>query len=173
MTPTQPETIPPVVVRILRPNMELVRPLDALTLWLYVLHGVALTQVSSAHGYAAVVPKVPLPTNVKVKVFGAEEPPVMYPETRTYRTAASTTVIATNRIVAIIGDTPRFLALFTLLLNFIVHTFSLTRPNGPCVEEGKRHIARKFYTPTCWIISQWSVRPTHGRDAFIDWTGPL
>ena len=45
---------------------------------------------------------------------GAELGPCVRPEISTYSTAASTTVIATSRIVAMIGDTPRFRAFLQL-----------------------------------------------------------
>ena len=40
--------------------------------------------------------------------MGVEPGPCVNPEISTYSTAASTTVIATSRIVAMIGDTARF-----------------------------------------------------------------
>jgi hypothetical protein len=52
---------PPFVPRILIPKLAVVSPLDALTLKLYVLHGLAVTQVANAQLYAAVVANVPDP----------------------------------------------------------------------------------------------------------------
>jgi hypothetical protein len=61
--------------------------------------------------------------NANVVPIGTElAPPDVSPEISTYSTAASTTVIATSKIVAIIGDTPRFRA-FLQLRGFIPNTF--------------------------------------------------
>jgi hypothetical protein len=51
---------------------------------------------------------------VKALPIGVLPGPCVSPEISTYNTAASTTVIATSKIVAMIGDTPRFRAFLQL-----------------------------------------------------------
>src|ERR1700730_9673240 len=75
--------------------------------------------------------------------------PFVRPEIRMYSTAASTTAIATSKIVAMIGDTPR-LPFFLHRRGLVVHWFircflrgMLTHPTGEC--EGPHPLLEPSY----------------------------
>src|SRR5271170_4139238 len=88
----------------------------------------------------AVVPDVPVPAPpqveptalpaVNAEPIGVLPGPWVNPEISTYSTAARTTVIATSKMVAMIGDTARFRAFLQLRL-FVSQTFIRFVLRGP------------------------------------------